>query len=137
MNVNESIKKHEGYSDVIYEDAVGVPTIGWGFNLMEPIPKPVAELWLAILVDRCEDELKKNYKWYSKLDDNRKNAILDMYFNLGASKFAEFKKMHKAFENGHHDIAAKEMLDSKWARQVGNRATELASIVAENDNIGI
>jgi len=136
MNVVESIKKHEGYSPTIYEDVVGVPTIGWGFNLMEPIPKSVAESWLAIKIEDHKKELRK-FHWYNDLDEIRKDALLEMHYNLGDARFREFKKMIKAFENKKYNEAAKEMLDSHWAEQVGNRANELASLVAQDDNIGI
>ena len=133
MNVNESIKKHEGYSPTIYDDSVGVPTLGFGFNLLEPMPKPVAELWLAILIVRHEKELQE-YHWYNSLDPVRQDALLDMHYNLGDAKFREFKKMIRALANKKYDEAAKEMLDSKWASQVGDRATELASIMINGAN---
>ena len=126
MNVVESIKKHEGWRSKMYEDSVGVKTIGYGFNLEEnELPKPVGELWLSIKIHQHEDELKRLH-WYNKLDQTRQDVLLDMHYNLGDSRFRQFKKMIKALENEKYDRAADEMLDSKWARQVGSRAEELA-----------
>jgi len=137
MNVVESIKRHEGFRKRMYTDSVGVPTVGYGFNLNQiELPKPVAELWLSFEIEKHQKELEK-FHWYNKLPVNVQDALLDMHYNLGDSRFRQFKKMIKAFENGKRDEAAKEMLDSKWAEQVGNRATKLAAIVADNDNIGI
>ncbi len=137
MNVVESIKKHEGFRKRMYEDSVGVKTIGYGFNLEQiELPKPVAELWLAFEIEKHQKELEQ-FHWYNTLDPIRQDVLLDMHYNLGHSRFKQFKKMIAALENKKYDDAAKEMLDSKWAKQVGNRATELASIMAQDDNIGI
>jgi len=136
MNLIESIKKHEGWRDTIYYDSEGVPTIGWGFNLTQPMPKTVAELWLAIKIEDHQKELRKFY-WYNDLDEIRKDAFLEMHYNLGDARFCGFKKMIKALRNKKYNEAAREMLDSHWAEQVGRRANELAAIVAEDDNIGI
>ena len=52
--------------------------------------------------------------------------IVDMAFNLGVPRLSNFKKMWAAIHENNFEEAAKEMLDSRWARQVGRRAIELA-----------
>jgi lysozyme len=52
-----------------------------------------------------------------------------MSFNLGYGRLKTFKKMLTALSKGDYEASAKEMLDSKWATQVGNRATALASLM--------
>jgi len=137
MNVVESIKKHEGFRKRMYRDSVDVPTIGYGFNLNQiELPKPVAELWLSFEIQNHINELEK-YHWFNHLDEIRKDVLIDMHYNLGHSRFMEFKNMIKALKNKEYDVAAREMLDSKWADQVGTRAAELASIMSNDDNIGI
>lgn len=137
MNVVESIKRHEGFRSRMYEDSVGVKTIGYGFNLEEiELPKPVAELWLAHEIQNHQKELEQ-FHWYHNLDAVRQDVLLDLHYNLGDSRFRQFKRMIKALENQKYDEAAKEMLDSKWASQVGNRATKLASLMKQSDNVGI
>ena len=54
-----------------------------------------------------------------------------MYVNLGPSGLLGFKKMHKALANKDYITASAEMLDSRWATQVGNRAIELSKIIKE------
>ncbi len=136
MNVVESIKKHEGWRPKMYKDSVGVSTIGYGFNLEEnEMPKPVGELWLAIKIQQHEDELKR-FHWYNKLDPIRQDVLLDMHYNLGDSNFREFKKMIKALQNQQYENAANEMLDSKWASQVGRRAEKLADIMRTGQTEG-
>jgi len=137
MNLIENIKKHEGFRKRMYRDSVDVPTIGYGFNLNQiELPKPVAELWLSFEIQNHINELEK-YHWFNHLDEIRKDVLIDMHYNLGHSRFMEFKSMIKALKNKEYDVAAREMLDSKWADQVGTRAAELASIMSNDDNIGI
>ena len=52
-----------------------------------------------------------------------------MMFNLGKTRLSKFVKMRDAIEDHDYNRAAKEMLDSKWADQVGNRAVELAELM--------
>lgn len=133
MNVIDSIKKHEGFRKRMYKDSVGVPTIGYGFNLEQiELPKPVAELWLAFEIDKHEKELQE-FHWYNKLSPIRQDVLLDMHYNLGHSRFLEFKNMIDALENGKHEEVPREMLDSKWADQVGKRAKELAKRYRDNN----
>lgn len=49
-----------------------------------------------------------------------------MCFNLGIAGLLKFKKFIAAVNDGFFELAAKEMLDSLWAKQVGNRAIELS-----------
>jgi lysozyme len=59
----------------------------------------------------------------------RQDVVLNMLFNLGLPKFLAFRKMIEALRLANYDQAATEMLDSKWAIQVGIRAKELAEIM--------
>jgi lysozyme len=63
------------------------------------------------------------------LDDVRRNAFLNMAFNLGTNGLLKFQKALSHAREARWDECASEMLDSKWARQVGNRAKELAEQV--------
>lgn len=54
-----------------------------------------------------------------------------MCFNVGVSGLLAFKRMLAACERGDYGRAAEEMLDSKWAKQVGGRADELARMMQE------
>jgi lysozyme len=60
----------------------------------------------------------------------RQAVILDMAYNLGISGVLMFKKMWAEIGRAYFRAAADEMLDSKWAKQVGDRADRLASIMA-------
>ena len=56
-------------------------------------------------------------------------VLIDMVYNLGHGKFTKFVKMREALRHGDYELAAVEMLDSKWATQVKGRATELADMM--------
>ena len=59
--------------------------------------------------------------------------MIDMMVNLGATWLRTFRKMHEALEDQDYEVAALEMLDSKWARQVGTRAITLSKIMQSNE----
>jgi len=137
MNLIQSIKKHEGWRSKLYVDSVGVKTIGYGINLeQQEMPKAVAELWLSMVVSDIKNKLRE-YEWYIKLNGDRRKAIIDMAYNLGIPGLLKFKNMIAAIKENNYRKAAKEMIDSKWASQVGKRATDLAKIMSPNENIGI
>ena len=64
--------------------------------------------------------------FWRKINDARQAVLINMAFNIGLSGLFKFKKTISAIKGGFYEKAAKEMLDSKWANQVGNRATELS-----------
>lgn len=66
-------------------------------------------------------EEAETFPWFGKLNNPRKQAILNMLFNLGLTRFSKFKKMIACIE-ASDAVAAREMLDSKWAKQVKGRA---------------
>ena len=135
MNDNDirtDIKRHEGYSDAVYVDSVGVPTVGYGHALLQgsKIPHMVAEL----LFDQDFDIAVKDYeiltlRWSINLDPVRRGVLVNMLFNMGMSRVSKFQKMLTALQAGDYGKAADEMLDSRWATQVGKRADELAKIM--------
>ena len=67
--------------------------------------------------------------WYGELDNARQGVIQEMCFNLGLARLKTFKKMLLACKMGNYELAAREMLSSLWARQVGKRAETLADIM--------
>lgn len=109
-------------------ESLGTPEIAHDRDVNDGITEAEAMTMLRNDINRTESELKKN-KWFRELDERRKESILNMAFNLGTTKLMQFKKMISAIENGDYNLAAEEMLDSKWSEQVGERATRLANIM--------
>lgn len=120
------VKKHEGLRLKMYKCTAGKNTIGYGRNLDDNgISADEAELMLKHDLENAEVDARR-FKVYEKLNQNRKDILIEMVFNLGYARLCGFKKMFSALELGDYDTAANEMLDSKWARDVGERARTLA-----------
>jgi lysozyme len=52
-----------------------------------------------------------------------------MAFNLGRARLGKFVRFLGAVHLGHWDEAAEEMMQSKWATQVGQRAITLSKMM--------
>ena len=131
----EQLKKmlirHEALRLKPYKDSVGKLTIGVGRNLDDRgITEAEAMLLLSNDIGDALADAKK-FSWFGQLDSARQDVIVNMVFNLGLTRFSGFKKMIAALEHGNYPEAADQMLDSKWARQVGLRASELSQMMRE------
>lgn len=122
-----SIKTHEGFRDTAYQDTEGVWTIGYGTNLQE---LKVDEAWAAKkMMTSINDahEAAERFPEWEHLDTRaRRDAFVEMIYNMGPRRVAGFRNTLRAIREGDWDDVEREMLDSKWARQVGRRAHRLA-----------
>jgi len=127
MELIEQLKRHEGFRSKPYLCTAGKLTIGYGRNLDDVgISKTEAEYLLKRDIQKCIEQLHARFPVVERLDTVRFDCLINMCFNLGISRLAKFKKMWEAIENNEYKRASEEMLDSKWANQVGVRAQELA-----------
>jgi len=131
----ELIKKHEGTGPVKngrfmpYQDSEGCLTIGFGRYIEKKgISAVEAEFMLREDVHAAVHECE-SFDWFSQLNDPRQVVIVSMVFNLGFAGFKEFKKTIAYLESGDYYRASIEMLDSKWATQVGQRSKELSTML--------
>lgn len=128
--VAEKIKKFEGYRAFPYLDDTGNVTVGYGHNLStNGIGHDIALILLKQDIEFAEEMVREKIPFYKKLNEARQFVLIDMCFNMGFYKLKGFKKMLAALEAGDYKTAAKEMLDSVWARQVKSRAKKLAQIM--------
>jgi len=82
-------------------------------------------------IERCDRELRHNFRWYLTLCRVRQDALINLCFNLGITRLLTFKKALAAMEQGNFELAAEEFLDSKWAKQVGStRSEDIAYMVS-------
>jgi lysozyme len=127
--------KHEGLRLRPYECSAGKTTIGVGRNLTD---NGITEIEAMMLLNRdinvCIQELG-HYEWFNTLDGARRDAIIDLYFCVGGPSFSHFRKLIRAIQNEDWESAGAEVLDSKFARQTGNRAVELAEMIRTNEYI--
>lgn len=125
-----TLKRHEGFRAKPYRDSEGVLTIGYGRNLdAVGISEIEAHDLLTADIQVALGAAQRLVPDWDALDDARQEALVNMIFNLGAPKFLEFRRMRAAIAAGDWERAAAEALDSKWARQVGARAREIAAML--------
>lgn len=128
------LTRHEGKRNTVYSDSRGYLTIGVGFLVDSRIKgsglsdKEIAAV-LRIRVQSVVDTLDSREPWWRKLSPNRQAVLVDMAYNLGEAHLEEFKNTLSFMQQGQYAKAADGMLASLWAKQVGNRAKELADIM--------
>ena len=122
----EQLKRHEGIELKPYQDTVGKWTIGVGRNLDDiGISEQEAEMLLLNDIKEAERQLITTMPWTQELDEVRFSALLNFVFNVGIGTASKFVNAMGLLKDGRYDIAADEFLQSKWAKQVGNRAIEV------------
>ena len=128
----EMLKRHEGVKSHVYLCSAGYETIGVGRNISKSgmgLSDDEVDYLLENDIVRVIKELSSEYPWFKDLDDVRKDAMIDISFNLGATRLRGFKRALAAMEVADYKLAAKEFLDSKWSRDVKGRSHELASMI--------
>lgn len=123
----QQIKRHEGYRRFPYKDTVGKLSVAIGRNLDDVgISEQEAEYLCVNDLQTAVSNLKHAFPWIEKLSHRRRQAMVNLTFNMGITTLKQFKKFLAAMESGDYLTASKEMLDSNYAKQVGQRANELA-----------
>ena len=153
------LKIDEGCKLQVYPDKFGYPTIGYGrclstkgltktecdyLNLgtyeknsviakleVRGIIQDEAEYLLLSDIDDFSEELHKRITWFKTLPETAKIVLINMSFNLGVAGLLLFKKTLALIEQGNYKSASIEMLDSTWAKQVGDRAKRLSKRLSE------
>lgn len=124
----KQLQRHEGWRAKVYKDSEGINTIAWGRNLDQVgVTQAEGGILLNNDISDAESECKKRFSFFSDLNDIRQEVLTNMMFNLGWPRLSGFKNMIAALEEVDYELAAAEMLDSKWHTQVKSRAEELAT----------
>jgi len=151
----KQLMKSEGLRLEVYQDTLGIDTIGVGRNLKDRgitkeeldaldipnietvyqhgITESDAMFLLENDVQIVEEELLKAHPCIAELDAVRQLVLVDMAFNMGVPRLCKFKKMWAGVHEGDFRTAAKEMLDSRWAVQVKSRSHKLAHAMHHGD----
>ena len=138
--IKEDLVRHEGYVTEIYLCSENYPTFGIGHMVTEtdmeytwPVGTPVTdERILQVFHDDCKVAVTDVELLVDNLSDHPdfvSRVLVNMAFNIGRPRLSKFKNMLAAIEAKDYNLAAEEMIDSKWYRQVGRRSEELVEIM--------
>ena len=133
QRLTDMLIKHEGSKSHAYMCTANKVTVGVGRNI-DPeggigLTKDEISFLLKNDIERVEDELSRRLPWILELSDVRIDALIDICFNLGLPRFLKFAKALDALEQREYDRAADEFMDSRWAKQVGNRAVTVSNMI--------
>jgi len=139
-------KKFEGFSGKIYKCPAGKRTIGYGFNIDDPvIAKNVPEsirtgyetlspahadyIFDIVYGIAIKDATQFLSPHFDELNIPRREAVIDMAYNLGFSRLSKFVKFREALIKKDWPLASQEMILSRWFHQVKDRAEKLRNII--------
>ena len=143
MNIEalrEQLKVDEGVKYEIYKDHLGYPTFGIGHLITEDDPEHGEPDGTEISEDRVNevfesdvskfvDEAKILFPDLDDLPEIAQQVIVNMAFNMGRPRLSKFKNFIAGVNDRDWVRAAEEMMDSRWADQVGARATRLRNLI--------
>lgn len=144
--------ENEGFETKVYKDSLGIPTIGVGYNLNQrnaanhmaslglnyndvrngkvKLTKGQVRQLLEITVGMLENVVTKQYPLFGTFSITRQIVLLDLAFNVGATRLAGFKNFNNYVNKGMWLEASIELLDSSYAIQVGARAARNSKAIA-------
>ena len=142
IKADEGVKLADNGNHLIYLDHLGYPTVGVGHLIKETDPEFGLEVGTKIDDERVNelfeqdlnttiDECLLLYDDFYVLPEEAQLIIANMMFNLGRPRLSRFHKMKKAVDNRDWQEASNQMKDSKWYRQVTNRADRLCERMAK------
>ena len=134
LSLRKKIKKNEGFRDIAYLDSLGFVTIGYG-HLIKPseknlLIKKISKKHLIEIFIKDFDKSLENYKKFykkHKYNQNIKEVLIEMIFQLGIDKQRKFTKMNSYLEKKQPFMAALEMKNSLWHKQTPKRVDGLIS----------
>lgn len=127
MTLREQLIRDEGIRLKAYFDTKGKITVGVGRNLTDKgLSRAEAMLLLENDIDEFRRAVHSALPWTVGLGPPRFEALVNMAFNMGIEGLLGFRRMLEALARSDYENAAKEMLNSDWAEQVGARAQRVA-----------
>jgi lysozyme len=137
LQLRKELELDEGRIEKIYKDHLGYPTFGIGHLILESDPEYGQPIGTPVSAERVNEVFEKDIanvlqdceKLYPDFYDKPEEVqliVANMMFNMGLTRLSKFKNMKKAVNEEDWRQAANEMRNSKWYRQVTNRAERLA-----------
>ena len=124
------IKHHEGFRKSVYQCTEGYDTIGYGFAIKDlEMDEDIAEEILLRKVEKLIKRVRSKFDWLDSVPREVQGVLVEMSYQMGLTGVSKFKKALHAMQMFQWKEAAKEMLDSRWAKQTPNRAKELSNII--------
>ena len=128
----------EGQVNEIYNDHLGYATFGIGHLVIEGDPEHGLAVGTPVSEDRVLEcfekdvesvieDCKKLHNGWDGYPQEVKQIVANMMFNMGLTRLSKFKKHNAALQSGDWKEAAIEGRDSRWYKQVTNRAERLMS----------
>ena len=141
MNIDElrqEIQNDEGRVNSVYLDHLSLPTIGIGHLIKESDPEYGLPVGTVIDDERINElfdqdikvtlsECEQLYGNFNDLPEEVQKILANMMFNLGRPRLSKFRKLCKAVADRDWQECAVQMEDSRWHKQVTNRANRLIS----------
>ena len=134
--LKQQLIQDEGCEYEIYLDHLGYKTCGIGHLCRATDPENNLEVGDPVSVERVNELFAEDiekvledctilYDNFYDLPEEAQLIIANMMFNLGRPRLSAFRKMKAAVDDHNWIEAAIQMEDSKWAKQVPNRANRL------------
>jgi lysozyme len=122
--------RDEGTRNRPYRDSRGFSTIGVGHNLdAEGLCQEAIAAQLSHDVTTKALPLYAALPWLQNAPEPVQRALLNMAFNLGIQGLLKFKTTLALIEQGDYELAADRILKLPYAKQVGPRASRIASLI--------
>ena len=129
-NVKRRLMEEEGLKLFPYRCTANKLTLGVGRNIEDRgISDITAIQMLEEDIALCVNELERNISWWSEVPDGLQEVLIDLCFNMGISKLMLFTKTLQYLGSGEMVKAADELLNSRYATMVPNRAKRNADII--------
>ena len=142
QKLREELEYDEGVKYEIYNDHLGYPTFGIGHLILESDSEYGESTGTAVIEGRVKEafeadvmgvlsDCERLYSDFGSLPEDAQRIIANMMFNMGYTRLSKFKGMKSGVDARDWNIAANEMVDSRWYNQVPNRAERLVKRMRE------
>lgn len=132
-NLHEQLIRDEGMVLTPYRDSRGFLTVGVGHNLdAKGLSKRAALVILDDDINDAKTGLMAKWPWMRDLSPARLGAFINLAFNMGVGGLGTFKKFLSHAQASKWEKATEELLDSQYAKQVGDRAHRVARQLRED-----
>ena len=150
QNYYDMLSLNEGNKPKVYKDSKGNRTIGIGFNLEDAANRKflkregidINELFDGRKLSENETRTLYNHSLtqafkdaqsydpnFAKRPEAVKMTLVDMAFNLGLTRLNKFVDMKAGLKNNDYNVAADEMVDSNWYKQVKSRGPRMVQVM--------